>query len=500
MTRPTPEPTLRASIQRRLIVTSLTTENQGVEAMTTARQQRTRLSAPAVAILTAAVLLALFVTDLLTVGGIIGSRDWITRAQQAQALIGSVRAELLDAETGERDFLLTGRPEYRVAYEAAMRALPAKLAELRQLTADDPVQLQNVRELASLVDQKMVELGTTLQLYEQTQISQALELVRSDQAAALGHRVRQLIAEMGGREDGRLAGRTLKARRNLGVALGIDVAALVGLMLLGWMLFAITRDIGRRQALEKALRDHAALQERFMAILGHDLRNPLNAVLMAARRLQQANVSERWNRSIEYVLSGARRMARLVDQLLDLARTQQTGGIPMKLAPGTDLREIVRAVVDELCAAHPRAAIVLKGDQPIAGSWDPDRLAQVASNLIGNAIIHGLGRVEVSVRRSGDEAILEVQNDGAPIQADVLPRIFEAFTRPAGNISARADGLGLGLYIAERIVVAHGGKIAVRSTAEEGTTFVVTMPASPSRPEQQTAVEPTAEAPHLAIG
>jgi signal transduction histidine kinase len=172
----------------------------------------------------------------------------------------------------------------------------------------------------------------------------------------------------------------------------------------------------------------------------------------------------------------------------------------MKLEPGTDLREIVRAVVDELCAAHPRAAIVLKGDQPIAGSWDPDRLAQVASNLIGNAIIHGLGRVEVSVRRSGDEAILEVQNDGAPIQADVLPRIFEAFTRPAGNISARADGLGLGLYIAERIVVAHGGKIAVRSTAEEGTTFVVTMPASPSRPEQRTAVEPTAEAPHLAIG
>src|SRR5580765_2374906 len=106
--------------------------------MTTVRQRRTRVSAPAVAILTAVVLLALFVTDLLTVGRIIGSRDWITRAQQAQALIGTVRAELLDAEAGERDFLLTGRPEYRVAYEMAMRALPAKLADLRQLTADDP--------------------------------------------------------------------------------------------------------------------------------------------------------------------------------------------------------------------------------------------------------------------------------------------------------------------------------------------------------------------------
>lgn len=452
------------------------------------------------AILTATVLLALFVTDLLTVGGIIGSRDWITRAQQAQALIGSVRGDLLDAETGERDFLLTGRPEYRVTYETAMRALPAKLADLRQLTADDPVQLQNVHELESLVDQKMVELGTTLELYEQTQIAQALELVRSDQAAALGHRVRQLTTEMAAREDIRLAGRTLKARHNLDTALWIDVAALVGLMLLGAMLFAMTWDIGRRQALEKALRDQAALQDRFIAILGHDLRNPLNAVLMAARRLQQANVSERWNRSIEYVISGARRMTRLVDQLLDLARTRQAGGIPIKRAPGTDLREVVRAAVDELSAAHPRAAIALKTDEPIAGSWDPDRLAQVASNLIGNAIIHGAGQVDVTIIRAGDEAILEVRNGGTPIPADVLPRIFEAFQRPAGDISAHGDGLGLGLYIAERIVAAHGGKISVRSSAEEGTTFAVTMPAAASRPGRRPAIEPAPEAPHLALG
>lgn len=452
------------------------------------------------AILTATVLLALFVTDLLTVGGIIGSRDWITRAQQAQALIGSVRAELLDAETGERDLLLTGRPEYRVAYEMAMRALPGKLADLRQLTADDPVQLQNVHELESLVDQKTVELGTTLELYEQAQITQALELVRSDQAAALGHRVRQLIAEMDAREDGRLAGRTIKARRNLDAAMGIDVAALVGLLILGWMLFAIARDIGRRQALETALRDQAALQERFMAILGHDLRNPLNAVLMAGRRLQQANMSERWNRSVEFVISGARRMARLVDQLLDLARARQAGGIPIKLAPGTDLREVVRSAVDELCAAQPSANIVLKSDEPISGAWDPDRLVQVASNLIGNAIIHGAGRVNVTVRRSGDEAILEVENGGTPIDADVLPRIFEAFQRPVGDISAHGDGLGLGLYIAERIVAAHGGKISVRSSAEEGTIFAVTIPASVSRRGQRPAVQPAPEAPHLAIG
>ena len=101
-----------------------------------------------------------------------------------QALIGSVRAELFDAETGARDFLLTGRTEYRQAYEAAMRALPARLTEMRRLTVDDPVQLRNVRELESLVDQKLFELGTTLELYERVQISRALDVVRSDEAAA----------------------------------------------------------------------------------------------------------------------------------------------------------------------------------------------------------------------------------------------------------------------------------------------------------------------------
>ena len=134
--------------------------------MTTKRQGRPRFSAPLVALLTAVVLLALFVTELLTVGGIISSRDSINRARQVQALIGSVRAELFDAETGARDFLLTGRAEYRQAYEIATRALPARLTDLRRLTVDDPEQLQNVLELESLVNQKVFELGTTLELYE----------------------------------------------------------------------------------------------------------------------------------------------------------------------------------------------------------------------------------------------------------------------------------------------------------------------------------------------
>ncbi|HMF40203.1 MAG TPA: CHASE3 domain-containing protein [Polyangia bacterium] len=450
---------------------------------------------------TAAVLLALFVTDLVSIGGIISSRGWISRTQRTQALIDSVRAELLDAETGERDFFMTGRTEYRDAYEAATRALPATLAELGRLTSDDAVQVRNADSLASLVGQKLAELRTTLDLHRRMEIARALDLVRSDEAATLSSWIRQLIAEMRAREDARQQERTLAARRNLDTALWIDIAALAGLMILGTILFAINRDIGRRAALEDALRREAALQERFIAILGHDLRNPLNAVSMAARRLKEADTSPRWAKSVDYVIAGARRMTRLVDQLLDLARARQAGGIPARPRPGMDLGVIVRTVIDELCAANPSAEIVVHSEEPIPGMWDPDRLAQVVSNLVGNAIVHGTGRVEVCVKRIGGHAILEVRNGGQPIPADTLPRIFEAFQRPAdGDGILHAGGLGLGLFIAERIVAAHRGQIAVSSNAEEGTTFVVTMPAFPAQAAALCANEPARASARLAIG
>ena len=468
--------------------------------MTPSRHRRFRVSVP-FAILTAAVVLALFVADMATVGGIVASRGWISRTQRAQGLIDSVRAELLDAETGQRDFFITGRSESREAYEAAARALPATLAELRAVTSDDAVQAQNVDALASLVGQKLAELRTTLELYRRTEITRALDLVRSDEAAALMGWIRQLVAEMRAREDTRLQARTIQARRNFDAAMWIDVAALGGLLILGLSLFAINRDIGRREALEKALREQAVLQGRFVAILGHDLRNPLNAVLMAARRLKQADLADRWARSVEYVISGAKRMTRLVDQLLDLARARQAGGIPVKARPGTELGEIVRLAVDELRTANPRADIAVYSDEPIHGAWDPDRLAQVVSNLVGNAIAHGWGRVDVRVRRVASDAVLEVRNDGPSIPADALSRIFEAFHRLSdGDAVGRPGGLGLGLFIAERIVAAHGGRIDVRSSDADGTTFAVTLPAATPRAlaARESVADPVS--PRVAIG
>jgi signal transduction histidine kinase len=170
------------------------------------------------------------------------------------------------------------------------------------------------------------------------------------------------------------------------------------------------------------------------------------------------------------------RMMRMVGQLLDLTRARIAGGIPIEAKPDTDLSTIVRGVVEELRAAHPHAEIVVCDDGPAMGRWDPDRLGQVVSNILANAIVHGDGPVYVRVCRAPASALLEVRNQGQPIPDDLLPRIFEAFR---GTVPGRAkgrSGLGLGLFIADRIVAAHGGRIDAHSTAVAGTTFTVHLP------------------------
>jgi len=140
------------------------------------------------------------------------------------------------------------------------------------------------------------------------------------------------------------------------------------------------------------------------------------------------------------------------------------------------LSDVVTSVVDELQTAHPEAHLKVELENDVHGTWDPDRISQVVSNLVGNAILHGDGIVAVRVRRSNGSATLEVHNGGAPIPVDALPRIFEPFRRAARDGGTDTRGLGLGLFIADQIVTAHGGRIDVRSREGEGTLFAVGLP------------------------
>ena len=240
---------------------------------------------------------------------------------------------------------------------------------------------------------------------------------------------------------------------------------------------ARAREVARRAS---------GFRDQVLAIVGHDLRNPLGAILMSAALLQKRGVGDGWQRrTVERIRSSTLRMGRIIDDLLSYTRTRLGSGIPIHRRP-TDLGELTRRMVDELRAAHPDAAVELTLGGDLTGELDPDRLEQVVSNLVSNAIDHGEeGRpVEVTLRGLASVVAIEVTNAGE-VPPTVLERAFEAFHRGPEPAARRASGLGLGLYIAREIVRHHGGDIAIESS--RGRTVISLQ--VPRRPPEQ-AKEP----------
>jgi PAS domain S-box-containing protein len=243
------------------------------------------------------------------------------------------------------------------------------------------------------------------------------------------------------------------------------------------VVLSVIRDVTRRRRAEEEREQNERFRDLFVGMLGHDLRNPLSAVLTGTSlALRRAQLSEADSRTLHRVHAAGQRMARMIEQLLDFTRTRHGGGIPVLRKP-IDMRELLLHVVDELGGANPEAAIELEHRGPTDGAWDGDRLAQVFSNLIHNALQYGHGEpVRVSVRGGDLEVVVSVHNGGDPIDPALLPAIFDPFRRAEKRGADKKSGLGLGLYISQQIVAAHGGAITVQSSAGEGTRFEVVIP------------------------
>lgn len=233
------------------------------------------------------------------------------------------------------------------------------------------------------------------------------------------------------------------------------------------------KEVEAARAHAEAVRAEEAgrLKDRFIGILGHDLRNPLTAITNSAHLLlRAADLPDKHHNSAARILRASERMAQMIRDVLDFTRGQLGGGIPVDPADA-DLAEICRRVVDETKAVQPQREIVVDTRGDLLGRWDAARLEQVVSNLVGNAIHHGQGRILVEAVSEAQQVVLRVSNGGQPIPAEELPTIFEPFSKAPGHTRRRSEGLGLGLYIVKEIVRAHGGTVEVRSTVEEGTTF-----------------------------
>lgn len=252
----------------------------------------------------------------------------------------------------------------------------------------------------------------------------------------------------------------------------------------------VTRDLSERRKAEAAQRQLAAQQaalaektriqeflERFIAILGHDLRNPLSAIDMNLTRLREKVTDPALARMLDRMASSSTRMSRMIGQILDLTRSRLAGRLELQRAP-MDLRDALTRVVEELRAAQPDRTIELRSPS-LPGTWDRDRLEQVFSNLVGNALLYGDPDRPITVEAVDGATIhVDVHNHGAPIPNEVQADLFNPFRRATFTEETRkgGEGLGLGLYISRELVAAHGGAIDVRSAPGHGTTFRVALP------------------------
>jgi signal transduction histidine kinase len=231
------------------------------------------------------------------------------------------------------------------------------------------------------------------------------------------------------------------------------------------------------QSITRYTRELGRSQDRFLAILGHDLRTPLSAISMSADFILEAGeVGEPAVDGLNAIVRSASRMDEMVDDLIDFARARFGQGIPI-VRGRMDARQVVDEVVAEVAASYPKARVRVEATGRLHGDWDATRLAQALTNLVANSVQHGSGEglITVAARGLADEVTLSVHNDGPAIPPEKLNQLF-AVTGEDHRDRAAGDHLGLGLYIAGEIVEAHGGAIDVTSSAEEGTTFTAHLP------------------------
>ena len=220
-------------------------------------------------------------------------------------------------------------------------------------------------------------------------------------------------------------------------------------------------------------------RDRFLGMLGHDLRNPINVISISAYSLMAQGLGEDQLKAVARILNSVRQLTGMTGDILDFARGRLGSPMPVNMA-AVNMGVVVREVVDEVQALNRGCFIEFESSGDLNGHWDVERLKQMVSNLLINAIQHGTGKdVQITLKSAETVVVLQVHNQGPAIPDDLIATMFDPLVRGA-PASPEPTGLGLGLFIVNEIVSAHKGTIAVTSSENAGTTFVVRLPRNPS--------------------
>ena len=256
------------------------------------------------------------------------------------------------------------------------------------------------------------------------------------------------------------------------------MSVFVELFLRGEELKERALEMAERRRTEEEMKRRAEFEQHLLGIVSHDVRTPLSTILASARyQLGKQELPADIRKAFERIERSGNRIRDMIDLLLDFTRARLGNGIPV-LRGKMDLHELCRHAVEEVSAVNPERKLQLRLDldQP-EGEWDSNRLHQVLTNLLDNARKYGAADAPITVRTyaAGPDSVgIEVHNFGPKIPDHVLPKMFEPFE--AGDLGQHRSSLGLGLFIARKIVEAHGGAIGVRSSEDAGTAFCITLP------------------------
>jgi PAS domain S-box-containing protein len=245
--------------------------------------------------------------------------------------------------------------------------------------------------------------------------------------------------------------------------------------------FGTNTDIDEANKAREELEKRTTFEQHLLGIVSHDLRNPLAAIVLSATSLlQMRDQSERVTKLARRIHSSAERSTRMIGDLLDFTQARLGGGIRLERRPA-DLYALASTMLDEVEAAYPERTLDLTRAGDTRGTWDADRILQVMTNLVTNALKYSPAGTPVAVRAEGHNGAVElaIHNECPPIPPELLGRIFEPLQRATDQIDRKTRSVGLGLYIVNAIVRAHGGTVAVVSTADAGTTFTVRLPREP---------------------
>lgn len=415
----------------------------------------------------------------------IGGREReIQHSQSVLTAIRNIAITLDDAETGQRGYILTGDSDYLAPYKSAQQSINTQLSLLDALTAHDPAQQVSESDLRTMVAAKFTEMQQTIALRQQGHTNQALQLVLSGQGKTTMDQIRATLHTMQQTENATLDRHAAQANRSLESAVGTFIAAsLADVVLLIFVFLLFRLALAQREAAKQQMDD-------FLSIASHELKTPLTTMYMSVQLAEgylaeisadQSNL-RRLPRLHELYRTNEqqmRRMMALLNDLLDVSRLQNDQ-LGLQVA-ACDLAELARSETEAQRLAVPtRALTVDVPPAPVLVQADPDRLRQVIANFIVNAIKYSPPPEPVAVRlvTDGRQARLEVRDGGPGVPPAMRQRIWERFQRVPGTEVQFGSGvgLGLGLFICQRIIVAHQGRYGVEPAPDHGAIFWFALP------------------------